>query len=317
MKKLFAVLLCAAVTVCAFSSCTAADDTVMRVAALKGPTAIGMAALIDAAPENVEFTLAASPDELVGDIVQGGFDIACVPTNLAANLYQKTGGEWQLAALNTMGVLYLVEAGESITSVRDLEGRTVFSSGKGSVPEFAMNYILEQNGVDAAVEYVMGHAEAASLLISGRADCAVLPQPFAAGVLMQNGNVRIALDLTEEWDKVSGGGSSLTMGCAIVRKAFAEEHPQALRDFFESYEASVGYVTDPANTDAAAEMTVSAGIIADAEIAKRAIPECGIVFITGEEMQRTAAGFFEVLYAADPQSVGGKLPDDGFYLNAD
>ncbi|WP_066458353.1 ABC transporter substrate-binding protein [Anaerotruncus rubiinfantis] len=296
------------------------DDVEVRVAALKGPTAIGMVKLMEEADgedlSNYKFTMAGAPDEIVGKIIQGEFDIAAVPTNLAATLYNKTEGKVKLAALNTMGILYVVENGDTIQSIADLAGKTVYSTGKGSVPEFAFNYILAQNDIlgEVTVEYKSEHTELANLLAAGQADLAVLPQPFVTTVTMQNPDIRVALDLTKEWDAVSGGAGGLTMGCIVIQQQFIEEHPEAVKAFLENYRASVEFVTDPANLDAAAELVVARGIIPKAPIAKAAIPECSIVFKTGEEMKTIASGFYQVLFDADPQSVGGKLPDENLYF---
>ncbi len=301
-----------------------AEKIQISVAALKGPTAIGMVEMMHNAHEGTtandyQFTLAGAPEELVGKIVQGEFDIAAVPTNLASTLYNKTEGEVQLAALNTLGVLYIVENGDTIHSMADLAGKTIYATGAGSTPEFALNYLLEQNGLqvgtDVQVEYKTEHSELATLLASGQADIALLPQPFVTSVLNQNEQVRVALDLTEEWEKVTQGASVLTMGCVVVQKSFAEEHPEALAQFMAEYEASVNFVNDPANLETAAQYTEDFDIIA-AAVAQKAIPQCNIVFMTGEEMQQATQGFLEVLFEADPASVGGKLPDEGFYYQA-
>ena len=301
-----------------------AEKIQISVAALKGPTAIGMVEMMHNAQEGTtandyQFTLAGAPEELVGKIVQGEFDIAAVPTNLASTLYNKTEGEVQLAALNTLGVLYIVENGDTIHSMADLAGKTIYATGAGSTPEFALNYLLEQNGLqvgtDVQVEYKTEHSELATLLASGQADIALLPQPFVTSVLNQNEQVRVALDLTEEWEKATQGASVLTMGCVVVQKSFAEEHPEALAQFMAEYEASVNFVNDPANLETAAQYTEDFDIIA-AAVAQKAIPQCNIVFMTGEEMQQATQGFLEVLFEADPASVGGKLPDEGFYYQA-
>ena len=235
----------------------------LRVAALKGPTAMGMVKLMDDAANGVtandyQFTLAGSPDEIVGSIIQGEFDIAAVPTNLAATLYNKTQGKIQLMALNTLGVLYVVEAGDTIQSIGDLAGRTVYSTGKGSTPEFALNYVLEQNGLagQVTVEYKTEHAELAALLSQGQAEVALLPQPFVTTALAQNDKLRVALDLTQEWDKAAQGASQLTMGCIIAQRSFLEENAAAAAAFLAEYEASVAFVTDPANLDAAAALEI-------------------------------------------------------------
>ena len=292
----------------------------VRVAALKGPTAMGMVKLMEDAQagetaNDYQFTLAGSPDEIVGSIVTGEFDIAAVPTNLAATLYTKTQGKVQLMALNTLGVLYVVEAGDTVQSIADLAGRTVYSTGKGSTPEFAFDYVLEKNGLgdQVTVEYKSEHAELAALLSQGQADLALLPQPFVTTALAQNEKLRVALDLTQEWDKAAQGASQLTMGCVIAQSSFLEENAAAAAAFLAEYEASVEFVTDPVNLDEAAALIAAQEIIPKAEVAKKALPQCGITFLSGEEMKKIASGFLQVLYDADPQSVGGALPDDGLY----
>lgn len=298
-----------------------AEEITVRVAALKGPTAMGMVKWMEDAAQGqsqgqYEFTLAGAPDEITGGIVTGEFDAAAVPANLAAVLYNKTQGQVQLAALNTLGVLYLVESGEQIQSVEDLRGRTIYATGKGSTPEYALNYVLTQNGLtpgqDVQVEYKTEHAELAALLALGQADLALLPQPFVTSALAQNENLRIALDLTELWDQAAQGKSILTMGCLIVRKEFAQQHPQALETLMEEYGASAAYVTDEANLEQAAALIEKNDII-QAAVAQKALPQCNIVFLTGEEMRAKAEGFYQVLMEADPAAVGGQLPGDDFY----
>lgn len=299
-----------------------AEKIDIRVAALKGPTAMGMVKLMDDAEKgeganNYIFTLAGAPDELTGPIIQGEFDIAAVPTNLAAVLYNKTEGKVKLAALNTLGVLYVVERGDTIQSVADLKGKTIYSSGQGAVPEYALNYVLEKNGLkpgeDVTVEYKSEHAEIATLLAAGNAQVALLPQPFVTATLAQNENLRVALDLTEAWDAATGGESTLTMGAILVNAAFAQEHPDAVAAFLDEYKASVEYTNGTDTIADAAALVEKYGIVAKAALAQKAIPACNIVFIDGEEMQKLASGFFQVLYDANPQSVGGKLPDEAIY----
>ena len=297
------------------------DDVTIRVAGLKGPTAMGMVKMMDDSAKgksqgNYAFTLAGAPEELTGPIVQGQFDIAAVPTNLAATLYNKTQGKVQLAALNTLGVLYIVETGDTIQSVEDLRGRTIYATGKGSTPEYALHYVLSQNGLtpgkDVQVEYKTEHSELAALLAAGQADLALLPQPFVTSVLAQNENARTALDLTQLWEDASQGKSVLTMGCLLVQKSFAQEHPQALAAFLKEYQESVGYVTDEKNLDEVSTLIEEQGIIKKA-VAQEALPQCNIVFITGEEMKTMTQGFLQVLFQADPTSMGGTLPGDDFY----
>lgn len=293
----------------------------VKIAALKGPTALGMLKLLhdseeESTPDNYEITLAGSADEILGSIIKGEFDIAAVPTNVAATLYNKTEGAVQLAALNTLGVLYVVEIGDSINSISDLAGKTIYSLGQGSTPEYALKYLLTKNGLDpekdVTVEYKSEASEVAALMANGEAGIALLPQPFVTSLLAQNENVRVALNVTEEWNKV-GEGSTLTMGCIVVQKKFAEEHPEALARFMEAYEASVKFTNGADTLETAAQYAEDFGIIAKKAVAVKAIPECNIVFKAGDEMKTIAGGFLQVMYDANPSSVGGTLPDDAFY----
>lgn len=298
-----------------------APERILNIAAPKGPTSMGMAKLMTDNAEGglYHFTLVGSPDELVGGIVEGEYDIAAVPVNLAANLYQKTGGSVKMAALNTLGVLYVVEAGDTIHSVSDLKGHTIYATGQGSTPEFALDYILKANGLtpgnDVTIEYKTEHAELASLLAAGKADLAVLPQPFVTSALEQNPSLRVALDLTEEWDTAAEDGSQLTMGCIVVQSKLAQEDPEALDAFLKDYRDSINFVKDEENRQIAAKMMEQMDIM-KAAVAEKALPECNLVFMRGDKMKEAAQGFLNVLHASDPKSVGGEMPDGDFYYGA-
>lgn len=294
--------------------------TVIRIAGLKGPTGLSMVKLMSdskagASSEDDRFTLVSSPDEIVAKISSGEVDVAAAPTNLAATLYNKTDGGVQLAAVTTLGVLYVVTAGgENVGSVSDLKGKTVYSSGQGATPEYALNYILRQNGLepgkDVQLEYKSEHAELASLVIAGKAKIAVLPEPFVTQVLKKNSSAKVALDLTQEWKKAAGDKSVLTMGCLIVRKKFAEENKDAFDSFLKDYKASAEYTNS--NVEQAAKLSQEFGIM-DSSIAEKAIPNCAIVYLDGTEMKEKIPEFLKILYQANPKSVGGKLPADDFY----
>ena len=294
------------------------DDTTIRIVALKGPTGLGMLQLMQEANDGekpYEFTLAGAADELTGKITTGELDAVALPTNTAATLYNKTEGALQIAMVNTLGVLYLVTSGDTeINSVADLAGKTVVSSGQGTVAEYAFNYILSANGLEAGkdvtVEYKSEHSEIAALMAAGEADIAVLPQPFVTQATSQNPDLKVALDLTEEWDKATDGASILTMGCLVVRRDFAEEHKEAFDAFLDGYKASVEYVN--ANPAEAAVISGEVDLI-PAAVAEKAIPECNIVYVDGAEMKEKLPGFLQILYDANPQSVGGAMPGDDFY----
>lgn len=294
------------------------SDVTIRIGALKGPTGLGMLQLMQEANDGekpYEFTLAGAADELTGKITTGELDAVALPTNSAAALYNKTEGQLQIAMVNTLGVLYLVTYGDTeINSIADLAGKTVYSSGQGTVAEYAFNYILSANGLEAGkdvtVEYKTEHAEIATLMAAGQADIAVLPQPFVTQATSQNPDLKVALNLTEEWDKAADGASILTMGCLVVRKDFAEENKDAFNAFLDDYKESVEFVN--ANPAEAAVISGEVDLIG-AAVAEKAIPECNIVYIDGDETKEKLPGFLQILYDANPQSVGGAMPGDDFY----
>ncbi len=341
-----ALVLCLSLAACGGADTTedAADETVdetpaeesvtVRVAALKGPTAMGMVKLMsdsDAAAESgeettgntYEFTLAASADEVTPKLMQGELDIACVPANLASVLYNRTGGGIVTLAVNTLGVLYIVENGNAVTSMADLAGKTIVASGKGSTPEYALRYLLSENGIDpdndVTIDWRSEHSECVAALASGSATIAMLPQPFVTVAQTQLPDLRVALDLTEEWDALDNGSALLT-GVVVARADFVEEHPAAVEQFLTSYADSVDWVND--NTAEAAELIGGYDIV-DAAVAEKALPYCNIVCITGSEMKEMLSGYLQVLFDAAPASVGqdaetgeGGLPGDDFYYGA-
>lgn len=301
-----------------------ADQAVdVRIGALKGPTGMGLAGMMGDAPSGVSednayvFELAGSADELTPMLVQGDLDICMVPANLAAVLYQKTEGAVQVLALNTLGVLDIVCVDESVQNIGDLAGRTIVSAGKGSTPEYALRYLLESNGIDpdsdVTIEWKSEHAECLAELAADPSVVAMLPQPFATSALSKVEGARIALDLNDAWDEAAqanGSDAQLVTGVAVVRAEFAEQHPEALAAFMEDYAASVAYVNG--DVDEAAQAIGDAGII-EAAVASKAIPYCNIVFVAGDQMRSSLSGYLQTLYDAAPESVGGAMPDEGFY----
>lgn len=299
-------------------SCAAAEGT--NVAALKGPTAMGMVKMMkDDGGAAYSFEICASADEITPNLVKGEIDIAALPANLAAVLYGKTQGELQVLAINTLGVLYIAERGDAIQSVADLAGKTIYSAGKGSTPEFALNYILKANGLtpgeDVTIEYKSEHSECLAALMNDAEAVAMLPQPFITTALSQAQDMRVALDLTQEWDRLQDeNGSAMITGVVVARKAFVESQPEAVEQFLTDYAASVEYTL--ANVSEAAQIIGEYDIV-PAAVAEKALPQCNICCITGSEMKDKLSGYLQVLFDADPNSVGGALPDDGFYYGAE
>ena len=295
------------------------EPVTTRIAALKGPTAIGMVKLMHDDPQSGEgpmyaFTLAGAADEVTPSLIKGDLDMACVPANLASVLYNKTEGEIITLAVNTLGVLYIVENGNAVSSMADLAGKTIVAAGKGSTPEYALRYLLTENGIDpdtdVTIDWKSEHAECVAALASGSATIALLPQPFVTVAQTKIENLRVALDLTAEWDALDNG-SGLITGVVVARKAFVEEHPAAVDTFLRNYAESVDWVNS--NTADAAALISEFGIVEAAPIAEKALPHCNIVCITGEEMGAKLSGYLQVLFDAEPTSVGGKLPGEDFY----
>jgi len=315
MKRIVAMITAAVMlfSLAAFAACSKKqDDTEIRIAALKGPTGMGMVKLADKQNyPNYTVSIEASPDALNPRIISGEVDVAAVPVNLASVLYNKLDGDISVLAVSTLGVLYVVEAGSEVNSVADLAGKTVYATGQGATPEYILNYLLDKNGVAGSVEvnYIGEHAALATMLADGSAEIGMLPEPNVTSTLAGNDDLRIALNLTEEWNKVCS--TELVQGVVIARKSFVNEHPEAIEQFLREYEKSSAFVNE--NIDEAAKLIVDAGILGNVEIAKKAIPNCNISFSKGEAMHKAVEGMLTVLFEANPKSIGGKLPDKDFY----
>jgi len=296
----------------------------LNVGFLKGPTGIGAAYFMKQNREKAleiayNVTLEADAANVLPSIIKGELDIAAVPTNAAAVLYNKTEGNVKILAINTLGVLHILENGETVQSVADLKGKTILATGQGANPEFVLNYILRANGLepgtDVTVEF-LPNDEIVAKMTAGEAEVCMLPVPLATTVLMKGENARDALDLNAEWEKVSTDGSILTQGCVVYRADKVTD--AAAFSFLRDYEASINYMKDEANLDAAAELAVEFEIVGAVPVAKAALPQCGLTYVAGRDaMKGYLDGYFNVLFEADPTSVGGKLPDDGIYYEVD
>ena len=322
MKKFLCLILALAMLIPAAVACTPAVDTELeiKVSVLSGTTGMGMAKLISekkngTAALNYKFDIYADPTMVTAAVISGATDIAAVPTNLASTLYKKTDGGIYVLALNTLGVLYVLENGNTVNSVSDLKGKTVYVPGAGTNPEYILKYIVEANGLevgkDVKFDYTFGSPDLLSAAVAqGIVDLALLPEPKVTATKNQNQNVRTALDLTAEWEKKAGEGT-LVQGCVIVRKEFADAHPAEVAKFLEEYKASVNFVNE--SKEEASKLIAEAGIIPKAPLALKAIPNCNITYVDGAEMKAALSEFFKILYGVEPKSIGGTLPDDGLY----
>ena len=322
MKKLTSLLLSVVMLVsllaCGASAKTLSAKT-LRIAGLKGPTTMGLVNLLSmekngTAAMDYDLQLYGAADEIVPKLIKGNLDMAAIPANLAATLYQKTNGGIQVLAVNTLGVLYVVEKGDTVHSFADLKGRTILSTGKGTTPEYVLRYLLTKNGLDpdkdVKIEYYSEASEVTAQMAATKKDAiAVLPQPYVTAAQMKDSELRVVLDLTKEWNKVCD--TQLITGVTVVRTAYAEDHPDVVQAFLNDYEKSV----NAANTDidGTAALCEEIGVVAKAAIAKKALPKCNIVYRRGEEMKKDISAYLQVLYDASPAAVGGKLPGDNFY----
>lgn len=310
MKKTSSLLLCL-VLLLSLLPVSAQEQAPLRIGALKGPTAMGLAQLMEEHQDSgkYSFTLAASPDTLVPELVRGDLDIACIPVNLAAILYANTKGALVVSNINTGGVLYLVEMGDTVHKLKDLAGRTLYGSGKSSTPEYALNYLLEKAGVkELDIQWKAEHAEALAALLADGQGVALLPQPFVTIAQSKNPDIRIAVDLNQQWTDLGEG--ALITGVTVVRRSVLENRPEDVQAFLAAYQDSVTWVN--ANVVEAAGLIGKFDIIA-APVAEKALPYCSITFVEGETMKAKLAAFYQVLFDQNPQSVGGSLPDEAFY----
>lgn len=296
------------------------EAVTVHVASLKGPTSIGLVSFMDqvkkgasTGAEGYTFAIATAADEIIPNVVKGEVDIALIPANAAAVLYGKTQGGVSVIDINTLGVLNVVTGDASIKSIADLADKTVYMTGKGATPEYAMGFLLTQAGIADTVtlEFKDEPTEVVSVLAADPNAVGVLPQPFATVATTKNEGLAIALDLTDAWDAAVSDGSQLITGVTVARKEFIEAHPDLVKAFVDGQTASVKAAND--NPADVAPLVVEAGIIDNEAIAAKAIPGCHLVCITGDEMMAALSGYLKTLYDADPTSVGGELPADDFY----
>ena len=292
----------------------------IRVGSLKGPTSMGLVSLMDKAAKgetsNVyEFTMTGKADELVGKIANGDLDIALVPANVASVLYAKTQGNVTVLDINTLGVLYVVASDDSIKSMADLKGRTIYMTGKGTTPEYVMNYLLKENGLgsgDVDLQFKSEATEVASILKQDSSAIGVLPQPFATAACIQNEDLKTVLDLTEQWNLLNkDSGSMLVTGVTLVRSDFLRENRSPIGDFLKDHAESARFTSG--HPEEAAALIAAQGIVEKAPIAQKALPYCNIVCLTGQEMKDALSGYLSILMEQDAKSIGGQMPGDDFY----
>lgn len=349
LKKITSLLLVSILMLCIITGCTKSKDSAsdetnttnseqntvsdentanetkkksdISIGCMKGPTAIGMIKLLSdsdqqIAKNNYNYTIAGTADEISVGLINGSLDIAAVPCNLAAILYQKTEGEVVTVAINTLGVLYIVESGDTIKTVSDLKGKTIYSTGQGTTPEYTLRFLLTSSGLDpdkdVTIEYKTEASEVVAVLSQNPDAVAMLPQPYVTVAMNNNENLRIALDVTKEWE--ANSDSTVVTGVIVARKSFIETNSGAFEHFLAEYESSTSYANS--NVEETATLLEEFDVF-KAAVAKKAIPYCNVTFMQGEEMVSNVIAYLTVLYDENPASIGGKLPEEGmFYTNA-
>ena len=289
---------------------------------MSGPTGVGAAKLMAdqetaAAPVIANAEVVADNEAVKNALINGDADIAAIATNMAATLNNKTDGGLQVLAINTLGVLYILEKGDSVQSMADLKGKTVYATGQGANPEYILNYLLTENGVapaDVDIQWLTAQEIIAKMTTEEAAIC-MLPVPAATTLMMKDADVRQAISLSEEWDKLGKG--ALAQGCIVARTEFVQENPEAVANFLKAYEESIQYMNNETVREDAAALVAQYEITANAQIAAKAIPQCNLVFITGQEMKDILVQFYDVLFQANAAAVGGAMPADAFYYGVE
>ncbi len=319
-RKMLILAVMAVLLLGALAGCGQREEpAAVRVGGLKGPTSMGLVFLREQAQsgqaaQEYEFTMAVAADELLPLMIKGELDIALIPANVASVLYNKTEGGVSVIDINTLGVLYLVSGDNTIDSMESLRGRTVYLTGKGTTPDYVLQYLLRANGIDPSectLEYRSEATEVAALLAEQPQAAGLLHQPFVTVACAQNEELDVVLDMNQQWNLARGEGSSMVTGVTVVRNAFLQEHPGAVQSFLEEHAASVRAIQE--DPDKGAQLVVAAEIITKEPIARKAIPRCNITYIDGEEMRQALSGYLQVLFEQDPASVGGKVPGEDFY----
>ena len=322
MKKVISTILVTTMLLAlifSFSACGKTEKTTINLSVLNGTTGFGMAELMEKdatgeADNDYNFKVETDATNIIAGLTAGTIDIAALPTNAAANVYNKTNGKVQVLAINTLGVLYLIQKDQNITSINDLNGKTIYAPAQN--PTFITKYILDSNEINATIDSTTYSTPEAlkNAVVAGQVDLAILPQPVVtaamAGAKKANNNYTFALDLTEEWNKIPIS-QQLVQGCVVVRKEFAEANKDAVNKFLNEYEASINYLNN--NPSDAAALIVKYGIFANQAVAETAIPKCNVTFMKGEEMKAAISSFITAMYNVAPASVGNKLPSADFY----
>lgn len=297
---------------------TQVQEQLPNLMVMSGPTGVGAAKLMADADSGENAVVAsasvvADNEAVKNALINGDADIAAIATNMAATLCNKTDGGIQVLAVNTLGVLYILEKGDTVQSMADLKGKTLYATGQGANPEYVLNYLLTESGVqpgEVDIQFLTAQEITAKMASEASGIC-MLPVPAATALMMKDENVRQAISLSEVWDSLDNG--TLAQGCIVARTEYVQNNPHAVEAFLTAYEESIAYMNEEANRGDAAALVAQYEITANDKIAAKAIPSCNLVCVRGQEMKEMLVSFYDVLFQADPAAIGGKMPSDDFY----
>lgn len=275
-----------------------------KLAVFNGVTSLGVAKLVKDRGYAYESSLYTDLSEVENLIKNGGADMAAVPVESAARLFNETKGAVKIIAVNNLGVLHLVTGDESIKTLADLKDKTVYATGKGTAYEHIMNFIFEKNAISPKVEYVATEAELVTLAIEGKADICIIPEPYATKVVFENTKMKRVIDLSDEWNKFSE--APLVQGVIVARTEYIEQNPEYIEQFLFQNEISVNFLNE--NIDAGADMLYNGQYFSTFDLARECVPACNLYFMKGEEMKAAVKVVYDVLPA---ELTGGTVSADG------
>jgi len=313
MKKIVCGIVALIILVTLLGGCFSyrgSDPTRLRILVLQGPSGMAMAPLMYNADERHDFALPfSSPQQVVDEILSGRFDIAALPANLAATLYN-SGADVQIIAAGTLGVLHILDATGEVREPSDLTGRRIFTAEQGALPEHVLRHILNEKGIDAEIYFLTNFVEVSTHFAAELVDLVMLPAPNIVSTLAQMSNSEnvTRLDVSALWNEISD--TQLMQTAIVARRGLSDT---AIREFLEEYKESIAFVN--ANHDLAANMIVEAGVMPSIGVARQAIPLSNLAFIEGASMQAGLMDLFNILHRANPQSIGGLVPPSTIFWN--
>ena len=298
------------------------DPCAVRVGLIMGPPSMGLSQFLVAAQQGKttnDFDFTINGVDYVGlsaAFNQGEYDICTLPSNIGPILFNnhELKNEYKVISVNNLGVLYVITTDETVKTMDDLTGRTVYSYGEGGTPEYTIDALLKKTGRKDSfnLEFKSSPFEVLNLLQQEKNCVAILPQPFVSLSKIMVDVLYTPIDITDEWNKAfADTGSQAVTTTTIVNKKFLEEHEQAVIEYLERAAMSVEWSLN--NMSSAASLQEELGTFMNNAVALDAMPQISMVSLTGTTMRTAMSGFIEELYKANPDSIGGSIPGDDFY----